>query len=177
MSSPREASDVKLISSVFSAQEALIDTAIGEMERVFGPADWISEVLPFDRTRYYERETGWPLLRRFLSFRDLIRPESLVEIKLKTNDLEGKYAQGSKRTVNIDPGYVTLERLVLATGKNYTHRIYLAKGIYADLTLVFHRGSFRPLKWTYKDYADPQIIEYFNLVRERYKQQMKEVAG
>ena len=78
-----------------------------------------------------------------------------------------------RRTVNIDPGYICLERLVLATGKNYTHRIYLSRGIYADLTLVFHRQSFRTLPWTYPDYADPSAVEVFNALRERYKAQLR----
>ncbi len=77
------------------------------------------------------------------------------------------------RRVNIDPGYIALERLVLATGKNYTHRIYLSKGIYADLTLVFHQGSFQTLAWTYRDYADTVVIGYFNEIRERYKNQLR----
>ncbi|MDY7035886.1 MAG: DUF4416 family protein, partial [Thermodesulfobacteriota bacterium] len=99
--------------------------------------------------------------------------EVIAGIKLKTNELENSYLEDEKRRINIDPGYISLERMVLATGKNYTHRIYLARGIYADLSLIFHRGSFRPLKWTYMDYADPEIIAYFNDVRKRYKRQVR----
>lgn len=173
MSSPCEAEDVKLISSLFSAQANLIDRVILEMEGLFGPTDWISPASFFDRTKYYEKEMGWPLHRRFISFKTLVRPQDIVEIKWKTNILEKKDSQSGKREINIDPGYVALERLVLATGKNYTHRIYLSKGIYADLTLIFQRGSFSPLAWTYKDYGDPKIIGYFNEVRERYKRQIR----
>lgn len=172
MSSPREADDVRLISSIFSPNEQLIDTLIERLEGMFGPVEWRSPLLLFDRTRYYEKEMGWPLQRRFVSFRDLIRPESLVEVKLRTNALEQMFVREGKRVVNIDPGYVSLERLVLATGKNYTHRIYLGKGIYADLTLVFHKGTFRPLEWTYRDYADEGLISQFNEIRARYKEQL-----
>jgi hypothetical protein len=172
MSSPREADDVRLISSIFSPNEQLIDTLIERLEGMFGPLEWRSPLLLFDRTRYYEKEMGWPLQRRFVSFRDLIRPESLVEVKLRTNALEQMFVREGKRIVNIDPGYVCLERLVLATGKNYTHRIYLGKGIYADLTLVFHKGTFRPLEWTYRDYADEGLISQFNEIRGRYKEQL-----
>lgn len=172
MSSPREADDVRLISSIFSPNEQLIDTLIERLEGMFGPLEWRSPLLLFDRTRYYEKEMGWPLQRRFVSFRDLIRPESLVEVKLRTNALEQTVVREGKRVVNIDPGYVGLERLVLATGKNYTHRIYLGKGIYADLTLVFHKGTFRPLEWTYRDYADEGLIGQFNEIRARYKEQL-----
>jgi hypothetical protein len=173
MSNPCEADDAKLISSLFSSQANMIEQVIPELEGLFGPTDWISPALLFDRTKYYEKEMGWPLHRRFISFKTLIRPEEIVEIKQKTNALEKKYAQGGKRKINIDPGYIVLERLILATGKNYTHRIYLSKGIYADLTLIFQRGSFSPLAWTYKDYSDPEIIGFFNGVRETYKKQIR----
>jgi len=173
MSNPKEADDAKLISSLFSSQLNLIDQVILEMEGLFGPTDWISPGLFFDRTQYYKKEMGWPLHRRFISFKNLVRPEDVVEIKCKTNVLEEKYSESGRRKINIDPGYVALERMILATGKNYTHRIYLSKGIYADLTLIFQRGSFSPLAWTYKDYRDPVIIGYFNDVRERYKRQIR----
>ena len=173
MSNPSEAEDVKLISSLFSSQANLIDRVILKMEGLFGPTDWMSPAFFFDRTKYYEKEMGWPLHRRFISFKTLVRPQDIVEIKWKTNDLENKESQGGKRKINIDPGFVALERLVLATGKNYTHRIYLSKGIYADLTLIFQRGSFNPLAWTFKDYGDPEIIDYFNEIRERYKRQIR----
>lgn len=173
MSSPREAEDVKLISSFFSPHKELIIRAIGELEQIFGPTDWISPELFFDRTKYYAKEMGWPLHRRFVSFEQLIRPLSIVEIKLTTNRIENENLQEQKRQINIDPGYMSLERLVLATGKNYGHRIYLSKGIYVDLSLIYHKGSFSPLQWTYKDYASPEIIALFNGVRERYKRQLR----
>jgi len=176
MSSPRKAEDVKLICSLFSPRKELIDKVIGELEQIFSFADWISPELFFDRTTYYAREMGWPLHRRFVSFKDLIRPSDIVEIKLKANEVENDYLLDGKRQINIDPGYISLERLILATGKNYTHRIYLSKGIYADLTLVFQKGSFRPLQWTYQDYASPEISALFNDVRERYKRQLRGIA-
>jgi len=173
MSDPHEADDVKLISSLFSPSKELINEVIRELEQMFSSTDWISPKLFFDRTKYYAREMGWPLHRRFVSFEKLIRPLDIVEIKITTNKVENGYLQDGRRRVNIDPGYISLERLVLATGKNYTHRIYLWKGIYADLTLIFQKGSFRPLQWTYKDYASPEIIDFFNDVRERYKRQLR----
>jgi hypothetical protein len=174
MSIPNQGDDVKLISSLFSSDQGQIDTAINELETLFGPTDWISPWLFFDRTRYYEKELGWPLHRRFISFRDLIRPEDIVAKKLATNMLEKKYLrEDGRRGINIDPGYIALERLVLATGKNYTHRIYLSHGIYADLTLIFHGKSFKPIEWTYRDYGDPSAIEYFNEIRARYKAQIR----
>jgi len=177
MSHPRDPDPVKLIVSLFSAEKPLVEQGIKELGNVLGPVDWISEECFFDRTRYYEKEMGWPLHRRFLSFERLINPEDIVPAKLKTNRMERHFSRGGKRRLNIDPGYISPERLVLATGKNYVHRIYLSKGIYADLTLIFSRGHFRPLQWTYKDYADPATRGYFEKVRERYMKQRKEAQG
>lgn len=175
MSTPSEPEDVKLIASLFSRREELIDQVISEMRKMFGPTDWISPGLFFDRTKYYAREMGWPLHRRFIAFQELMRPEALVEVKLRTNDLEKRYLESGRREINIDPGYVSLERVVLATGKNYTHRIYLSGGIYADLTLVFRKGTFRTLDWTYPDYGAPETIGFFNELREKYKRQIRGV--
>jgi hypothetical protein len=176
VSRPQEAEKVKLISSLFSPQIKLIDAGIKEMEEQFGHVDWASEIMPFDRTRYYEKEMGWPLYRRFISFIELIVPESLADIKLITNDLEKAHLCEGKRIINIDPGYMALERLVLGTGKNYSHRLYLSKGIYADLTLIFHDRTFKPLSWTYPDYADEKVIGIFNTLRSGYLKHLREGA-
>lgn len=173
MSTPEEAEKVKLISSLFSSEEDLIEKVIEQMEGSLGPVDWVSEKLAFDRTRYYAKEMGWPLCRRFISFSNLITPDSIVDIKLVTNTIENGHLVNRRRKINIDPGYISLERLVLASGKNYSHRIYLRKGIYADLTLVFHAGTFKPLAWTYPDYADEKIIGYFNVIRNGYLQYLR----
>ncbi len=168
MSSPSEPDDVKLVLSIFSSEKNLIDRVIDDFEAFFGSHDIISKPLLFDYTRYYEREMGWPLFRRFVSFKKLISPEDLVDVKLKAYDVERQYMNGDNRRVNIDPGIVSAERLVLATGKNYTHRIYLSRGIYADLTLIYRFGTFRSLEWTYPDYADEYVIGFFNSVRADY---------
>jgi hypothetical protein len=175
MSQPQQPDPVKLIASLFSAEKECIDTVIGELNDHFGRSDWTSPALYFDRTRYYAREMGWPLHRRFISFTELVSPEQLVQIKLKTHEVERKRLRGQSRVINIDPGYLSAERLVLATGKNYVHRIYLSAGIYADLTLVYKKGSYTPLPWTYPDYADPIIIGWFNGVRKIYMNQLKEM--
>ena len=164
---------VKLIASLFSSNEALIEKVIEQMQRYFGKVDWVSEKLLFNRTRYYEKEMGWPLYRRFLSFAKLISADSLPDVKLETNRCENTHSADARRMINIDPGYISPERLVLATGKNYIHRVYLTKGIYADLTLVFHAGTFTPLVWTYPDYADVRVISYFNTVRNDYLENLR----
>ena len=174
MSHPHEPDHVKLISSLFSPEKGFIDTIIRQLEEICGKVDWVSPELFFDRTQYYAREMGWPLHRRFISFENLAPPDQLVDLKLKTNAIEQQYLIDGNRKINIDPGYICPERLILATGKNYTHRVYLSQGIYADLTLVFQKGRFEPLKWTYPDYAEPATIGFFHEVRTRYMKQLRE---
>ncbi|MEE8300141.1 MAG: DUF4416 family protein [Desulfatiglandales bacterium] len=174
MSTPKEAKKVKLISSLFSSEEELIEKVIKKMEGYFGPVDWMSEKLLFNRTKYYAKEMGWPLYRRFISFLKLIPPDSIADIKLTTNRIENEHLFDQRRMINIDPGYIALERVILATGKNYIHRIYLKEGLYADLTLIFHAGTFKPLAWTFPDYADEKVIGYFNRLRNGYLHHLSE---
>jgi len=174
MSHPHPPEKVLLISSLFSPERGVIDRAIDQLSKTYGSLQWISPEMLFDRTRYYAREMGWPLYRRFVCFEELISPETLVDVKVTTNAIEGGYLIQGNRQVNIDPGYISAERLVLATGKNYVHRVYIGKGIYADLTLVFMRGSFRPLEWTYRDYSAPEMIAYFNELRSAYMEKLRE---
>jgi len=134
----------------------------------FGPLDLVSAWFPFDYTTYYEQEMGSPLFRRMLSFERLIAQDRLAAIKLDTNDLEQKWAREECRRVNIDPGYLLRERFVLATGKNYTHRIYIGKGIYADLTLTYTQGHFKTLPWTYPDYKAANVQTFLMRVRAKY---------
>jgi hypothetical protein len=96
----------------------------------------------------------------------------LADIKCFTNDLEDRSSAEGKRLINVDPGYLLPERFVLATGKNYTHRIYLKAGIYADLTLIYYKGQFRPLEWTYPDYAGEPVIGFLESVRDKYLYQL-----
>lgn len=174
MSDPRPPEDVKLISSVFSPKKGYLAEALSRLTDRYGPVEWKSPPLFFDRTTYYAREMGWPLYRSFVSFERLVAADRLMDIKLSTNGIEQDYLHNGHRQVNIDPGLISAERLVLATGKNYVHRIYLGKGIYADLTLIFKKGSYRALDWTYKDYASPEMIQYFNDIRATYMAQLKE---
>ena len=172
MSRPVPPEPVKVISSVFSGREDVMRRAIAALPRILGDIDYVSGVLPFEYTDYYEKESGADLIRRFVSFETLVSPDALPGIKLSTNRLEEEFMKDGNRTVNIDPGYLSPAHLILATGKAYTHRPYLRDGIYADLTLVFVKHSFRRLEWTYPDYAGADTIAMFNNIRERYMNQL-----
>lgn len=124
---------------------------------------------PFLHTTYYEKEMGGNLLRYFILFRPLRNRDELPTIKLTTNDLEAAMSLQGRRTFNIDPGYLSLEQVILATTKGYAHRIYLNRGIYGDLTLMYANGTFGPLPWTYPDYGGNEILSMLNCWREDYK--------
>ncbi len=174
MSLPRKPKDVKLVMSFLYGSESGFASAVAVVDGRYGPMDFMSEPLSFEYTGYYEREMGKNLKRRLVSFRPLISPDQLPGIKLWTNELEGRYLNPHQgRAVNIDPGYLHSAKFVLATGKDYSHRIYLRDGIYGDLTLMVQKGAFIRLPWTYPDYASAPLIDLLTLLRKRYLWQMK----
>lgn len=171
----KEPRPVKWIASVFSADEMLLAEASDALASRLGHIDYQSELLPFDHTQYYAREFGEGLLRQILSFTELAPPQRLAEVKGMTNELEMTWAVGQQRRVNLDPGYVSLSKMVLATTKDYSHRIYLGQGIYAEVTLHFRRGTFQPWDWTYPDYASPRYLEIFGHIRDIYVAQLRTI--
>jgi hypothetical protein len=140
---------------------------------IFGDVDYESEPLPFTLTEYYDAELGSPIFRRILSFNRPMAMDCLAEAKLATNCLEADWTCDGRRLFNLDPGYITAERLVLATGKNFSHRVYLTRGIWADLTLIYHRGNWFDLPWTFPDYASPEIKGHLTRIREMYKASLR----
>ena len=134
----------------------------------------MSQTLPFHYTTYYEKEMGTELSRIIITFKRLMRREQLVRIKRFTRELEAAYSIHGKRQINLDPGYIAPEHLILATGKGFYHRPYLGRGVYADLTLVYQKGEFKPLKWTYPDYRTKKLRTIFKNLRDRYMRELGE---
>lgn len=132
---------------------------IGEIAMYSPPIAW-------DFSDYYRDELGENIIRRFVFFKNLIRQEELSEIKIITNDLEELLSSGNRRNVNLDPGYLTPAKIVLASTKDYSHRIYLKNGIYAEVTLVYRKNRFVPHLNTYKDFQDERYIEIFMAARK-----------
>ena len=173
MSLPQEPKPGKLIIGLFMKDKPLFEPLAAELASAFGPLDLVSSWIPFDYTSYYKPEMGSPLFRRLLSFRNLIDQGELATIKVSTNSLEESCAQNGRRRVNIDPGYLLYERFVLASGKNFSHRIYIGQSIYADLTLIYQHGAFEGLPWTYPDYADQPILQFLEQARNKYALDLK----
>jgi len=163
---------VKLICGMISAQPALFDRAAVRLAETFGPVHILSEVMPFDFTDYYEPQMGRGLLRRFLAFERLISPEALVEAKCLSNALERDLAAGAEvaRPINLDPGYVEPSKLVLASMKNFSHRLYLGRGVYGEVTLMYRKGKWEPLGWTFPDYASGRYDDFLTAARDRLRQ-------
>jgi hypothetical protein len=167
---------VKLIASIFTQKDHLFEIAEKILEKKFGPVDLRSPILYFTQTRYYEEEFGSNLKRRFISFERLIGPDSLWKIKLITNKIEDKFAKDKKRQFNLDPGYISQSNLVLASTKNYSHRLYIKKDIYEEITLIYRDKTFHALPWTYPDYQSKECIDIFIKIRENLKLQLKSHA-
>jgi hypothetical protein len=177
MSRPQTPKPAKLVIGLFLKEKNLAVSVVKALIKKFGPVDIVSSWLPFNFTTYYETEMGQPLFRRMLAFETLIKQSALSEIKRITNDLELEYSKHSKRMVNLDPGYLLRERFVLATGKNYSHRIYIGQRIYADLTLIYTKGRFIKLPWTYPDYAQQNMLNYLERVRNKYVIDLKQTVS
>jgi hypothetical protein len=175
MSNPKPPRPVKPVVSVILTRKDLLPRVIGRLSRFFGPPDMVGPWWPFNVTDYYYREMGLPLGRVLASFLHLADPGQLAAWKVHTNQVEQDFSLGARRLVNLDPGYVAPERLVLATGKNYSHRVYLDHGIYGDLTLLFSQARFQPLPWSYPDYAKGELPELLAKVRSKYLRQLKEL--
>jgi hypothetical protein len=163
---------VKLITGFIFKSESFYQKAKDILCAKFGKIDFESETLTFIYTNYYEKEIGKELLRKFVSFAKLIPPEEITKIKILTNKIENRLSYKKQRKINIDPGYLDMAKLVLATTKDYKHRIYLNKGIFAEITLFYQDKTFQPWEWTYPDYKTPQYIRIFNQIRQIYEHQI-----
>ena len=164
---------VKLIVGMLSSSEELFVRACRRLAQHWGELEAQGVTFPFDQSDYYEPEMGPGLLRRFVGFRRLISPRRLAGCKTLSNRLETEFAVNGKRLINLDPGYLNDYQLVLASTKSFAHRIYLEKGIYAELTLLYRRGEWQDLPWTYPDYRLPQSKEFFLAMRRRYRRQQR----
>ncbi len=165
---------MKLFVGMLFDDSNVMQKASSLLKDLYGEIDTNSPVWKFDFTKYYEKEMGKELYRAFISFKRLISPEELSDIKITTNALEETFYKkdSEKRSINLDPGYIALSKLVLASTKDYTHRLYIGKGIYAEITLRYQAKKWDSWEWTYPDYKSPHYLEYFENLRILYKNQI-----
>lgn len=179
MSLPKPA---KLIISMFTSDKCLFDLYKEVLIKKFGEVDTESNDQHFNFTDYYEEEFGKNLMQKLFSFSTLIRQDELAEIKIITNGIENNFKNENiknnithpKRKINLDPGYITLDKYILASTKDGPSRIYLNQGIYAEITLRFINKSFVPCKYTYPNYKTNEYINYLNSVRKKYKLKLRD---
>ncbi len=178
MARPRAPRFVKLICGLLGGDVDLLARARQMLKRRLGPVDLVSDIWPFDQTDYYRDEMGPNLRRQFVSFARLVPPDALAGIKHETNALEETIARQCAaldvpRPVNLDPGYVDLGKLVLATTKDRSHRIYIGQQTYAEVTLHYMHGGWQTWPWTYPDYTRPEYHQFFEQVRMRLREQLR----
>jgi hypothetical protein len=181
MGEPHLPNSVLLVTAAFSGYPEALEWARQRLEQAFGPIELASATLEFDQTKYYEREMGPGLKKRFYAFGGLVAADSLAKIKRRTNDLEIELAQSRAyplpRPLNLDPGLLSLGKFQLATTKDQSHRIYLTEGIYAEVTLRYQAGCFEPWPWTYADYRQPAVLDFLQEARDLYRRRLRDILG
>jgi hypothetical protein len=165
---------VKLFVGVLSTESSVHEQLFEQLQQWYGAIEQITDPVPFTFTDYYNEEMGGEPQRFFIVFSDLIDPSRLASCKMQTQQLEQQYAVFGKRRINLDPGLVSSENVILATTKNRSHRIPLHDGLYGEVTLLYRDRTFQALPWTYADYASPAGISFFCNVRKNYREQLKQ---
>ncbi|HEV3235615.1 MAG TPA: DUF4416 family protein [Gemmataceae bacterium] len=180
MAAARNPAPVLLVMAAFSRHAQALAWASEELERSIGPIALCSIPFAFTQTSYYETSMGTELRKLFWAFRDLISPEALPEIKNQTIALEARLANQltfpEPRPLNLDPGLLSLGKFMLATTKDQAHRLYLAQGIFAEVTLRYQGGQFEPWPWTYADYRQPLVNAFLLEARQYYRQRLRETV-
>lgn len=167
---------VKLFVGVLTSAPQILPEIEKRLENLFGMIDLRSEQFPFDLTHYYDEEMGHPIYRYFLSFSELIDASEISEVKIKTTGLESTFAReysNVQRPVNLDPGYLEQSKIVLASTKNFYHRILISGGIYAEVTLHYEGGEWRVFPWTFPDFKSSRYHQFLSCLRDLYRSQLK----
>ncbi|KAF0181049.1 MAG: hypothetical protein FD164_1600 [Nitrospirae bacterium] len=165
------------ISTLF-ADSTVFVAVCDELEKKFGSILMESPTWPWDYAEHYSDEMGSKLCRRYLFFAASVGQDEIAAAKLTTNEIEQRFTEDGKRQINLDPGYLTLAKVVLASTKDYSHRLYLGSGIFAELTLTYQQGRFSGAMNTYRDYLDERSLRVFSLARRLFSLLFdKEKAG
>lgn len=172
MSQLKEPNKVKLFINLIYTPDSAIEELMLKLEERLSKVDFISNEIAFDHSQYYQSEMGGGLLRKLFTFENLIKRTDIIGIKAFTNKLEEVFSYEGNRTINIDPGYIAQEHVILATGKGYSHRPYLGNGVYADLTLIYKKDEYHTLQWTYPDYGNKEMRDLVKSLREKYVSQL-----
>jgi acyl-CoA thioesterase FadM len=172
-----EFTKVKLFSGIIYKEVEQFEKIKMILQKKYSPIDFESQEIPFDMTNYYNKEMGNPLFRIFISFKDLVYPDQLPDIKIFTDQLEQKRVISGNRIINIDPGFLSQANVIIATTKNHYHRVPLQKGIYAHIEYIIKKKKLVSLEWTYPDFKKRNYLEFFTKLKELYKENLRKVYG
>jgi len=159
---------ILFVGALFSTSE-VVDPALAMLVESFGDPLLTSPPLEWNYTHYYDNELGAPIKRSYFFFKNIIDPSFLAEAKLITNEIEGRFLRSGSRQINLDPGYLTIAKVVLASNKNYSHRVYLGKRVYAEIELYFQGGKYNAFHYTYPDYKEDRFLKFFMEARNLLK--------
>jgi len=168
---------VNLFTGIIFNNEIDVELVVSRLESKFSGADIVSKIMDFDFTDYYSHEMGKQLKRMFISFKELVSPDLLPEIKIITNEMEKEFARKDGRIVNLDPGYISDANVIIATAKNYYQRIPLRNGIYAHMEYVIKGKDFHFLEWTYPDFKSKGYLIFFKELLTIYKKKSAMIRG
>lgn len=176
MGTAREPASVKLFLAAMYRDENVLTYALDICIKEFGNIDMkYGPVEVSTYTNYYDREMEKGIRKCYMTFEKLVQRDDLVNIKTSTNKIEESSMKKNKRTVNLDPGYLTTDKLILASTKDFYHRVYLEKGIYAEVTLHFRKGIYRFFSWTYPDYKNKELQEFLMKVRDKLVKEARDI--
>jgi hypothetical protein len=168
---------VKPVCAVTFTADIRLNDVMLEIEAITGETDLRGDIFDFNFTEYYSDEMGQDLRKIFIGFHRLMDPADLVDLKIRTNALEGNWKEEGRRRVNLDPGYVTGAKLILASTKDFAHRIFLGRGIYGDVQLQYRHGKWRPEAWTFPDYRTETALAFFEKARDIYNLQERRIRN
>jgi hypothetical protein len=172
---PIEPTPVKFFCGILYSDAEKLQQAFALMQQKYGPVEWTSPAFVFDMTDYYDPEMGDSIQRLFYSFENLVNPKNLAQIKIDCNEIEDLLAVDGLRKVNLDPGYMDYDKVVLASAKYAGHKIYLDFGIYADTTMMYRKGDYYPSEWCFPDFKSGDYKELFLHIRAQYKGQLRKL--
>ncbi len=192
MAIPTSPLPVCRFAGLLAGNEEQLAAARFELAQWYGKIDDVSQIIPFSFTKYYDEEMGANLLRQWVRFESLFNPEHLAKCKLETNMAETLLARqfagqtrqagtggaaAPQRPINIDPGYIHRYKIILATTKDHSHRVYIAEGIFGEVTLHWHQNRWSPWPWTYADYQSEAAQSFFIKARTAYLDRLQHLAG
>lgn len=172
MGSIKEPAQVLPLAGFLYRADCAVTAPLRSLAEKIGPVAMHTSPAPFTHTAYYGKEMGDRLIRQWFAFDKLVDPATLSAMKHMSNEIEQQFSSEQGRSFNIDPGIISLSNLILASTKNYAHRIYLGQGIYAEVTLIYRDKLFQALGWTYPDYRETAALEFFNEVRSYLKKKL-----